>query len=279
MLPCVMSIPMRTAAIAIALTLAGPVAAPARAGPVGSRAGAPHVAKVEPPSWWPGHSINPVRLLVRGTNLTGAAVGVAGPGLAAGPVKVNGAGTYAFVDVTIDPRATPGPRTITLKTATGTAAVPLELLAPLPRDGRFQGFTPDDVVYLVMPDRFANGDASNDDPTVSRGLLDRTKPRYYHGGDLRGIIDRLPYLKDLGVTALWLNPWYDNVDHLNERETYDGKPITDYHGYGAVDFYGVEEHFGDLATLRELVDRAHARGDQGHPGPGREPQRARTTRG
>ena len=89
---------------------------------------------------------------------------------------------------------------------------------------------------------------------MSRGLLDRTKARYYHGGDLRGIIDRLPYLKDLGVTALWLNPWYDNVDHLNERETYDGKPITDYHGYGAVDFYGVEEHFGDLATLRELVD-------------------------
>ena len=220
----------------------------------------PTVAKVEPPSWWPGHSINPVRLLVRGTNLTGAAVGVVGPGLAAGPVKVNDAGTYALVDVTIDPHATPGPRTITLKTATGAAAVPLELLTPLPRDGRFQGFTPDDVVYLVMPDRFANGDASNDDPTVSRGLLDRTKPRYYHGGDLRGIIDRLPYLKDLGVTALWLNPWYDNVDHLNERETYDGKPITDYHGYGAVDFYGVEEHFGDLATLRELVERAHAAG-------------------
>src|SRR5262249_36551237 len=68
---------------------------------------------------------------------------------------------------------------------------------------------------------------------------------------------RLPYLKDLGVTALWLNPWYDNNDGLNEIEMPEGKPITDYHGYGATDYYGVEEHFGDLATLRELVEAAH----------------------
>ena len=248
------------AAIAIALMLAGPAAAPALVATARSSAVPPAVTKVEPPSWWPGHSIDPVRLLVRGTNLAGATVSAAGPGLAAGPVKVNERGTYAFVDVTIDPQAAPGPRTLELKTAAGTAAVSFELLAPLPREGRFQGFSPDDAIYLVMPDRFANGDTSNDDPVASKGLLDRTRARYYHGGDLRGIVDRLPYLKDLGITALWLNPWYDNVDHLNERETYDGKPITDYHGYGAVDFYGVEEHFGDLATLRELVDRAHAAG-------------------
>jgi len=238
----------------LAFTLAGVTFAAA------AFAAAPAVTKVEPPSWWPGHSINPVRLLVRGTNLAGATVSTTGPGLVAGPVKVNERGTYAFCDVTIDPHAAPGPRTITLKTAGGTAAVPFELLAPLPREGRFQGFSPDDVIYLVMPDRFANGDPSNDDPPKSKGLLDRSKARYYHGGDLRGVIEKLPYLKDLGVTALWLNPWYDNVDHLNERETYDGKPITDYHGYGAVDFYGVEERFGDLATLREMVDEAHAAG-------------------
>jgi glycosidase len=111
-----------------------------------------------------------------------------------------------------------------------------------------------------MPDRFANGDRSNDDPPRSRGLLDRSKARYYHGGDLRGVIEKLPYLKDLGVTAIWLNPWYDNNDGLNEIEMPEGKPITDYHGYGAVDFYAVEEHFGDLTTLREMVDRAHALG-------------------
>ncbi len=241
--------------------------------PVVAAAAPPEIVKVEPPSWWPGHSIDPVRLLVRGRNLLGAEVTSAAAGLMAGPVKVNEAGTYLFVDVTIDPKAAPGPRAIGIRTAAGAATIPLEILAPLPRQGRFQGFSPDDAIYLLMPDRFANGDPGNDDPAVSKGLLDRTKSRYYHGGDLRGVIDRLPYLKDLGVTAIWLNPWYDNVNHPNRRETYDGQAITDYHGYGAVDFYAVEEHLGDLATLREMVDRAHALGPQGDPGPGGEPQR------
>jgi neopullulanase len=220
----------------------------------------PEVLKVEPPSWWPGHSIDPVRLLVRGHDLGGAQVIDAGPGLTAGPVKVNAAGTCLFVDVKVDPKAAPGPRVLDLRTAAGAAKVPLEILSPLPRAGRFQGFSSDDVIYLLMPDRFANGDTANDDPPASRGLLDRKKPRYYHGGDLRGVIEHLPYLRELGVTAIWLNPWYDNVNHRNERETEGGQPITDYHGYGAVDFYAVEEHLGDLATLRELVDRAHALG-------------------
>jgi glycosidase len=247
-----MTRPILTALAALVLFLR-PGASVATAAP-------PEVVKVEPPSWWPGHSIDPVRLLVRGKNLAGAEVRSAGPGLTAGAVKVNAAGTYLFVDVAIDAKAKPGARVLHLRTAGGEAEVPLELLAPLPREGRFQGFSPDDAIYLLMPDRFSNGDVSNDDPAVSKGLLDRTKGRFYHGGDLRGVIDRLPYLKDLGVTAIWMNPWYDNVNHRNERETYDGQAITDYHGYGAVDFYGVEEHFGDLATLREMVDRAHALG-------------------
>jgi glycosidase len=240
------------AAVVAALALAAPL-------PVAGAA-PPEVVKVEPPSWWPGHSIDPVRLLVRGRNLAGAEATSAGPGLKAGPLKVNAAGTYLFLDVTIHPGTTPGPRTIGIRTPAGTAVIPIEILAPLPRRGRFQGFSPDDVIYLLMPDRFANADPSNDDPAVSRGLIDRTKGRFYHGGDLRGVIERLPYLKDLGVTAIWLNPWYDNVNHRNERETYDGQAITDYHGYGAVDFYAVEERLGDLATLREMVDRAHEAG-------------------
>jgi glycosidase len=173
---------------------------------------------------------------------------------------VSEGGTYLFLDLSIDPRAAPGPRRIRIRTAGGASEVPFELLAPLPRAGRFQGFSPDDVIYLAMPDRFANGDPANDDPPVSRGLFDRTRARYYHGGDLKGLIDHLPYLSDLGVTALWLTPWYDNANRLNERERYDNQAITDYHGYGAVDFYAVEEHFGTLGQLRELVEAAHARG-------------------
>jgi glycosidase len=220
----------------------------------------PQVTKVEPPNWWIGHSINPVRLLIRGHNLDGAHITANSPDLEVGLTRVNAAGTYAFVDVSIARTAKPGPHPLRMVTTAGEASVSFEVLEPLPRAGRFQGFSPDDIIYLIMPDRFANGDPSNDDPAISRGLFDRKKPRYYHGGDLQGIIDHLPYIKDLGVTALWINPVYDNNNRLNERERYHNEAITDYHGYGAVDFYGVEEHLGTLPMFRELVDAAHRQG-------------------
>ncbi|MCA1626425.1 MAG: cyclomaltodextrinase N-terminal domain-containing protein, partial [Acidobacteria bacterium] len=172
----------------------------------------PTVAKVEPPSWWTGSTLNPVRVMIRGRGFHGARVEPGGAGIQTGLVRVNPAGTYLFVDVFIDPKAAPGARALRITTPNGTADAPFTVTAPLARAGRFQGFTTDDVMYLIMPDRFQDGDGTNNDPPVSRGLYDRTKPRYYHGGDLQGIIDRLPYLKELGVTALWLNPWYDNVN-------------------------------------------------------------------
>lgn len=220
--------------------------------------GAPEVLKVEPPNWWASHSTNPVRLLIRGKNLRGAHIESApGSGLTPGQASVNGNGTYLFCDVAIDRNARPGRRSLRVITPQGAATAGFEITPSLPRAERFQGFGPDDVIYLIMPDRFADGDPSNNTPAASPGLYDRRKKRYYHGGDFRGILNHLPYLKDLGVTAIWITPVYDNSNHLNEREQYGEGPITDYHGYGAVDFYGVEEHFGTLADLRALVDAAH----------------------
>jgi glycosidase len=228
---------------------------------VAAPAPAPSVLKVEPPSWWPGHSLDPVRLMIRGKNLGGARIeATPGSGLEVGLVRVNARGTHAFVDVAIDAAAKPGPRSLKLTTAAGRTDVPFELLAPLPREGRFQGFSPEDVIYLLMPDRFSNGDPANDHSAKSPDLLDRKKARSFHGGDLQGVIARLPYLKELGVTAVWLNPWYDNTDRLNFKEVYDGEPMTGYHGYHAEDFYAVDERFGDVAKLRELVDAAHRHG-------------------
>ncbi len=233
---------------------------------VGFAQGRPEVTKVEPPNWWAGHSINPVRVLLRGRNLTGARVEAAGTGLTVSRVRVNAAGTYLFADVTLAPQARPGVRQLRVSTTRGATTAPFEITAPLARAGRFQGFNTDDVVYLIMTDRFADGDQTNDDPPVSHGLYDRNQSRYYHGGDFAGVTQHLPYLKDIGVTTIWLTPWYDNVNHLNEREIYADapgglkKPITDYHGYGAVDFYGVEEHFGTMDDLRRLVDEAHRLG-------------------
>ncbi len=219
----------------------------------------PVVTKVEPPNWWPDHTLNPVRLLIRGSGLKGATVNPA-KGLTASRVSINDAGTYLLVDIAIARGMRPGSYPLQIKNSEGTATAPFQLDAPLSPEGRFQGFSPDDVIYLIMPDRFANGDTSNDDPAVSHGLFDRKKPHYYHGGDLQGIIDHLPYLKSLGVTALWLTPVYDNTNQPNRRQAIEGQAISDYHGYGAVDYYGVEEHFGTLELLRKLVDEAHRNG-------------------
>jgi glycosidase len=219
----------------------------------------PEITKVEPPSWWQSSTWNPIRLMLRGKNLQGATLRTSG-GFNVSNITVNAAGTYWFADLSINPSAKPGSQSFELRTSSGAVPVSFDLLPSLDRRGNFKGFSSDDVLYLIMPDRFANGDPSNDDPPVSKGLYDRAKLRYYHGGDLQGVIDHLPYLKSLGITALWLTPWYDNANHVNEKERYDNENITDYHGYGAVDFYGVEEHFGDLKKLQQLSRAAHALG-------------------
>lgn len=223
-----------------------------------SRASAqgPIVEKVDPPNWFAPSTVNPVRILIRGKNLAGARARCMRATCSG--LKINGAGTFAFLDVMVPAGSRAGNIPITLTTPAGSVAVPFRLTTRVTGSGR--GFGPNDVIYLIMPDRFANGDPANDDPAISRGMFDRANPRFYHGGDLAGVRQRLPYLKSLGVTAIWLNPVYDNANAVNRRQSFQGQPITDYHGYGTTDFYGVEEHFGDLAGLGGLVADAHRQG-------------------
>lgn len=222
-------------------------------------AAAPVVTKVEPPNWWPDHAMNPVRMLIRGSDLSGATVNPA-PGFAASNVWVNSAGTYMLFDLLIPRGVQPGSYPMQIRTLSGSASADFRIDSSLPAEGRFAGFSPDDVIYLIMIDRFADGDPSNDNPAVSRGMFDRTNSHLYHGGDFQGIIDHLPYLKSLGITAIWITPVYDNTNQLNAIQKANGKPIADYHGYGTVDYYAVEEHFGTMAALRNLVNSAHAMG-------------------
>jgi glycosidase len=226
----------------------------------GAQASVPSVVKVEPPSWWAGHTINPVRLLVRGRNLHGARVTPTRPETETTAVVTNAAGTYLFVSVHVQPTARPGDYPLTLETTAGKTVVPFRLDAPLDPTKNFQGVNNDDVIYLIMPDRFADGDPKNNAPADSpREANDRRNPRAWHGGDFRGIINRLPYLKELGVTAIWFNPWYDNWNGVNTCDK-PWCPNTYYHGYHAIDYYSVEDRFGDIVVLRELVERAHALG-------------------
>jgi len=225
-----------------------------------SRSAAPAVSKVEPPSWWAGHSINPVRLLVRGTNLQNARVQSSNAAVRTSGLLVNTRGTYLFVSLTISSGARPGSYPLKLITPDGATTIPFSLEHPLAASTHFQGITSADVIYLIMPDRFADGDESNNAPPGAPAAAnDRKNARAYHGGDLRGVINHLGYLKQLGVTALWLTPWYDNWNGVNTCDK-PWCPNTYYHGYHAVDYYAVEDRFGDMATLRELIEKAHALG-------------------
>lgn len=218
----------------------------------------PVIERVDPPSWWAAHSVNPVRLLIQGRNLQSATASVAHRGVRVSDLTTDESGSYLLASLDISPTARAGPLDIHIKTATGSTTARFTIKPRLDARGRFRGFSPDDVIYLIMPDRFSDGDRSNNDPAESRGLYSRANPRAYHGGDIQGIINRLPYLKRLGVTAIWMTPVYDNTARAKDYEW--GKNVTDYHGYGAINFYRVEEHLGTVEEYKELTDRAHAIG-------------------
>lgn len=212
-------------------------------------AAAPQVTKVEPPNWWTSF-VSPVMLLLYGENLADAKISVSFPGVSIQKTQIQPDGKHAFVWLDITKTAKPGNVPIVVQTAQGTATVVFPLLARAPQQGRFQGVTRDDVIYLIMPDRFADGDPSNDMPTgATPGTCDRNAPKAYHGGDLKGIQDHLPYLKELGITTVWLNPIFDN-DNTSEG----------YHGYSGSDLYAVEDHFGTVPEFQQLVAAAHQQG-------------------
>lgn len=220
----------------------------------------PQISKVEPPNWWANHTINPVRILVRGANFQGARVASENNQLKVSNVRVNARGDYLFFDAEIARNAKPGKYEFEVSTPGGKSLIPFEITAPLDARANFRGVTNEDVIYLIMTDRFADGDASNNAPKDAPASANgRENPRAWHGGDFRGVKEKLPYLKELGVTAIWLTPWYDNPNEANECDK-PWCPYTNYHGYHAIDYYAVEDRFGTLADLRDLIEAAHKNG-------------------
>ncbi len=205
---------------------------------------APSVTKVEPPNWWVGLTPD-LLVLVSGRDLEATHVSCNLATLTVARTQATAGGKYLFVWLKIGADTKTGTAVCRIMAPKGTTSFELPLAARAPALGKFQGLSKDDVMYLIMPDRFANGDPTNDEPAEAPGSHDRAKPRAYHGGDLRGITNHLPYLKELGVTALWLTPIVKNG------------ATQDYHGYGAVDLYAVEPHLGTLQDYQELVAAAH----------------------
>ena len=209
----------------------------------------PQVTKVEPPDWWAGY-VSPVMLLLYGNGLSQANITVNYPGITVQKVDAQPDGKHAFVWLDIANNANPGTVKLSIHTESGDATADMRLFARNPQQGNFQGITRDDVIYLIMPDRFADGDRSNNMPLgAAPGTYDRNAPKTYHGGDLKGVTDHLGYLIDLGVTTLWLTPVYDQDNST-----------SDYHGYGAVDLYKLEDHFGTMADYQNFVAEAHRQG-------------------
>lgn len=204
----------------------------------------PTVTRVDPPSWWV--NLTPeLMVMVTGNYLLANHVSCNIPELIVSRSESAAGGKYLFVWLKFAPNLKSGTAICRVTTLHGQVNFELPLAARKQILGRNQGLTPDDVMYLIMPDRFANGDPTNDEPGEFPGSYDRSKPRAYHGGDLQGIREHLPYLKDLGVTTIWLTPILKNG------------AATDYHGYGAIDLYAVDPHLGSLQDYQQLVEDAH----------------------
>jgi neopullulanase len=206
---------------------------------------APVVKKVEPPNWWVGLTQDVV-VLLSGRNLQATHAKCNLPEVLVSRTQSSVSGDYLFVWLKFSAQLKSGTAVCRLITANGETTFEFPIAARRQILGRNQGLSPDDVIYLILPDRFADGDPTNDEPAEFPGSHDRSKPRAYHGGDLTGIKGHLAYLKDLGVTTLWLTPIVKNG------------AASDYHGYGAVDLYAVDPHLGTLRDYQELVEAAHA---------------------
>jgi glycosidase len=204
----------------------------------------PVVTKVEPPNWWIGLT-QEVMLLISGRGLEATTVECNLASLLVERTQASAGGNYLFVWLKFGAETKSGTAVCRITSPEGVTSFELPIAARTETIHRFQGVALDDVIYLIMPDRFANGDRTNDEPAEAPGSLDRSKARAYHGGDLRGVREHLPYLQDLGVTALWLTPVVKNG------------AAEDYHGYGGVDLYAVDPHLGTLRDYQELVAAAH----------------------
>lgn len=211
-----------------------------------SVAQAPVVRKIEPPNWWTNFTPK-LLLLLTGENFSGTRVESATAGATVVDSQASANGHYLLVHIRFSPQLKTNPLNLRLAASGGSTSVQIPILSRTDSRGRFEGISRDDVIYLIMPDRFADGDPSNDQPPGSTGKYDRSNPMAYHGGDLRGIDQHLEYLHDLGVTTLWLTPVWKNTD-------------SDYHGYHVVDFYALDGHMGSMRDYQDLVADAHKLG-------------------
>lgn len=207
------------------------------------------VDRIDPANWFVGMKNTSLQLMVYGENIRQADVTTDYDGVKIDSIVRLDSPNYLLVYLNLE-GVKPGEMTLNFKNGKAVKKVKYELKAREKRGEERMGFTNADVLYMLMPDRFADGNPDNNDiKGMNPYKTDHSQPSLRHGGDLEGIRRHLDYFKELGVTALWFTPVLEN-----------NSPGGSYHGYATTDYYRVDPRFGTNDEYRRLTDEAHAKG-------------------
>ncbi len=210
---------------------------------------APMVTNVEPPYWWVGMANDTLQVMLTGPDIAQASAEVDYSGVKLDRQVSLDSPNYKLLYFTIAPDTKPGKMPIRLNLDGRKHTLDYELKARDMKGEDYEGFSAADVLYLLMPDRFAQGDVVAATDLEYNDAPDRTQPSTRHGGNLKGIADKLDYLDSLGITAIWSCPVLEN-----------DMPGGSYHGYATTDYYRIDPRFGTNADWQELIAQAHKRG-------------------
>ena len=210
------------------------------------------VDRVDPPHWWAGMENLSLQLMFYGSDIRFAEVALDYPGVSVDSIVRLDSPNYLFVYLNVSKEAKPGNLEFNFKLGKKKETYSYELKKREIADSERRGFDSSDVLYLIMPDRFAKG--SDTSVTGARQLRnpttdDRDNPSGRHGGDIAGMRAHLDYVNSLGVTAVWVNPVLEN-----------DMPGGSYHGYATTDYYRIDPRFGSNAEWSEFISDAHSRG-------------------
>lgn len=214
-----------------------------------SAADQPAVERVEPPFWWTQMAEPNLQLMLYGDDIADATVSLDYLGVTLTGTEREQNSNYLFINLTITDGAKPGTLPIKLRTGDTQVTVEYTLKSRHAGSAERKGFDSSDVIYLITPDRFANGDTGNDRTADMLEGPDRDNPGGRHGGDIAGMQAHLDYIADMGFTQIWPNPLIEN-----------NQPKYSYHGYSATDYYRIDPRYGSNESFRAFVAAAKEKG-------------------
>lgn len=217
----------------------------------GNAVAAISVDKIDPPYWWTGMHDTALQLQIHGNDIREAEFSTDYPGVTVDSiVRLDGNPNWQYVYLNISPDTKPGVMKLKWKSGKKSISRDFELKERREMKGA-QGFSASDVLYMIMPDRFASGGVKHPDANTLKNQTvdDRKNPNARHGGDLKGISDHIDYIDTLGVTAVWLNPVLEN-----------DMPGGSYHGYATTDYYRIDPRIGTNEEYAALIDTLHGKG-------------------